>query len=168
MPGLLQAGHNTVEDGEDRDCMLDNRLLGTRMYWLLWQCHQIPCVTQARSNQILGFIPLPEFDPIPELSEIYGIKTPHDVADFLAMSLNCALPPLLPRHVSNVGFDSGVLVQFTALHSGLTVFLQALNFPILHLKRYQNWFNDITKIDLLIRIPENRLQVHASKLNCSI
>ena len=127
MPGLLRAGHNTVEDGEDRGCMLDNRLLGTRMYWLLWQCHQIPCVTQARSNQILGFIPLPEFDPIPELSEIYGIKTPHDVADFLAMSLNCALPPLLPRHVSNVGFDSGVLVQFTALHSGLTVFLQALN-----------------------------------------
>ena len=132
MPGLLRAGHNTVEDGEDRGCMLDNRLLGTRMYWLLWQCHQIPCVTQARSNQILGFIPLPEFDPIPELSEIYGIKTPHDIADFLAMSLNCASPPLLlvaphPRHVSNVGFDSGVLVQFTALHSGLTVFLQALN-----------------------------------------
>ena len=96
------------------------------------------CHTGAfQSNQILGFIPNPEFDPIPE---IYGIKTPHDVADFLAMSLNCASPPLLlvaphPRHVSNVGFDSGVLVQFTALHSALTVFLQALNFPILHLIR---------------------------------
>ena len=63
MPGLLQAGHNTVEDGEDRDCMLDNRLVGTRMYWLLWQCHQIPCVT----GEILGLIPI----PIPELSKLH-------------------------------------------------------------------------------------------------
>ena len=87
----------------------------------------------------------------------YRITLRH-VAAYLAMSLNRASPsPLLEAHTqdmfSDLGFDSWC-VRNSALRNfqpGLTVFLQALNFPVLHSLR-KIFFNRL-------EFPSNPLQV---------